>query len=1067
MLTSYTSSVNIIRDENRQLVYIPTPNSTQVVDKVCNEFKKGLRSFNIIGSYGTGKSSFLWAFQQSMKGDKDYFDINLLPDLSYAFINLIGEYRSLKDVLAERFAVKNDSHVTENIFSQIYNAYHDLGKGNKVLFLVIDEFGKFLEYASQNEPEKELYFIQQLAEFINTPENNIVWFTTVHQNFDAYAFSLSGSQRQEWTKVKGRFREIGFNEPVEQLLFLAAEHLKMRLPLNTKRESTNKAFELFLSSQAFHINSGYARDVTIHLYPLDIFAATILTLSLQRYGQNERSLFSFFESEDLSRIDESFINLASIYDYLIYNYYSFINSKHNPDYSEWRLIKSTLEKVDRSFEQDFDAYGKIIKSIGLLKIFSASGSILDRKFLQEYSALCLDVPQAKQLLESLEKRKIILYQAYHKRFVLFEGSSVDIQLELIKAGNKVEQVVDVTTLLNKYYKLPPVIAKEISYKDGTPRLFEYIISEEPNSSVPKGEIDGFINLIFNDRLSIDDIIKDSKNQLEAILYGFYLNSREIKDLLFEIEKAKKVIEENNDDDVVVRETTNIMTHQQNLLSHKILNNSLSSKNEVVWIFQGKVLTIKSKRKFNKTLSEICANVYDRTPIFHNELANRHKISSPIHTAKRNYFKALASDWVKPQLGFPENRYPPEKTIYLSLLESNGIKLYTDSNSGLIINEANNFHFLWAASIDFLNSAKVSRRRISEFVDILDKRPFKLKQGLIDFWVPSFLFVKRDDFALFENKKGYIPDITYEVLELIGKESKDFEIKSFDIEGVRLNLFNSYRLFLKLSSKDKLSNKAFIETVKPFLTFYRDLPEFSKKTMRLSAEAVQIREAIIRSRDPEQTFFEDFPSALGFTANELQNTEEGLQKFSTNLQNAIRELRGSYDELISRVELFIQDELIGEEMPFEGYKASLQIRFKQLKRHLLIPHQKRLVQRIDSEIDDKKAWLNSIVQAILGTSLEKIGDEEEMLLYDKFKSLILELDTLTALSKTNFSEDTENVFGLEISTFSAGLSKALIRVPKIKDKEVTILQKELSKLLSKDRTINLAAVTSLLKQLLDK
>lgn len=43
---------------------------------------------------------------------------------------------------------------------------------------------------------------------------------TVHQSLESYAYGLSKTQQQEWTKVKGRFREITFNEPVEQLLFL-------------------------------------------------------------------------------------------------------------------------------------------------------------------------------------------------------------------------------------------------------------------------------------------------------------------------------------------------------------------------------------------------------------------------------------------------------------------------------------------------------------------------------------------------------------------------------------------------------------------------------------------------------------------------------------------------------------------------------------------------------------------------------------------------------------------------------------------------------------------------------
>ncbi len=245
MSIKFTTSVNIIRDKGKELNYIPTPNSNRVVNQIANDFKKGNRSFNIIGSYGTGKSAFLWAFQQSLSNDRRYFGINILPNPTINFVNIVGEYKSITETFAEIFNVKSNKNIIENIFSEIFNKYHELGKNNPILFLVIDEFGKFLEYASQNEPEKELYFIQQLAEFANNPDLNIVLFTTVHQNFDAYALSLTQSQKQEWTKVKGRFKEITFNEPVEQLLFLASEHLTDNLFNSNCPTCQNKMKELF------------------------------------------------------------------------------------------------------------------------------------------------------------------------------------------------------------------------------------------------------------------------------------------------------------------------------------------------------------------------------------------------------------------------------------------------------------------------------------------------------------------------------------------------------------------------------------------------------------------------------------------------------------------------------------------------------------------------------------------------------------------------------------------------------------------------------------------------------
>jgi hypothetical protein len=374
--------------------------------------------------------------------------------------------------------------------------------------------------------------------------------------------------------------------------------------------------------------------------------------------------------------------------------------------------------------------------------------------------------------------------------------------------------------------------------------------------------------------------------------------------------------------------------------------------------------------------------------------------------------------------------------------------------------------LWNLSLEYLNSAKNSRRKVSEFVDLLSQRPFKLKQGLIDFWIPTFLFIKRDDFALFGDN-GYIAFITDEVLDLLMKNPNDFEIKTFAIEGVKLNIFNSYRLFLNQNSKEKLTNSNFIETIKPFLTFYRGLPEYSKNTKRLSKEALAIRNAISSSKDPEQTFFEDFPAALGYSINKIESSKKDLQNYTISLQNAIRDLRSCYDELINRIEGFIQSEIIGENLEFEIYKGNLQNRYKKLRRHLLLPNQKIFVQRLDSEIDDKKAWLNSLVQALINTTLDKIKDEEEILIYDKFKSMILELDSLTNLSKSDFREDKEDVFDLQINSFFDGISKKIVRLPKSKKAEVNNIETDIRKKLSKDTSLNIAALTNLLKEMLKK
>ena len=1071
MANNFTTSVNIIRDTDRDFNYIPTPNARQVVSQIVNDFKKGIRSFNVVGTYGTGKSSFLLAFEQSIKGTKRYFEPNLLTNPKFEFVKIIGSYSSIVEQFADAFEAQTNKYQQENILSEIYNRYHSIGKDNKVLFILIDEFGKFLEYASKHNPEKELYFVQQLAEFCNNPKYNIVLITTVHQSLESYAYSLSKTQQQEWTKVKGRFREITFNEPVEQLLFLASEYVAENFETKTSKSDIEKCLKLTTETKAFNFNKDFLKEIASKLYPLDILSANVLTLSLQRYGQNERSLFSFLESSDhtglakFNKKENPFYNLSNVYDYLNFNFYSFLTSKYNPDFSAWSAIRSSIEEVERAFDSNINDYIKTVKTIGLLNIFSASGSILDLNFFIDYLTIACGVSDAKVVIKNLEAKNIIRYRSHSKRFILFEGTDLDIQTALIEAGNKISEVVDITTLLNKHIQFNPVFAKQYSFSTGTPRYFEFIISDYPIQRTPEGEIDGFVNLVFNSKLKESDIQNKSKLQEDAIIYCFFENSAEIKNLLFEIEKIQKVLEENKDDKVARRELENIIESQIRLLNHYITDSIYSGCKEVKWFFNGIEKKIADKKDFNKLLSQVCSIVYDATPVYKNELVNKHKISTSIHTAKKNYFKALANDWDKENLGFEDSKFPPEKTIYLSLLKENSISPIRENTTDVIsIDRTSSFYKLWKASVDFLESAKSEQLKISELNDLLNKRPFKLKQGLIDFWVPTFLFLKRDDFAIF-NDESYIPTLSEENLELIAKYPEKYSIKTFDIEGVKLDIFNSYRTFLNIATKQKFDNNSFIETIKPFIVFYKQLPEYSKNTKRLSPSAIKIRKAIETSKDPEETFFDAFPSALGLTLSILQQDKSKLQSFTTNLQDSVRELRTAYDELVKRFEDFICSEFVGQATDFEEYKSYLQKRFAKLKKHMLLSNQKTFVQRLDSPLDDRKAWLNSIAQAVTGKTLEAFTDEDEILLYEKFKAMILELDSLTKISKSDIDESKEEVIGVKIDSFFSKIDPKVVRVPKNKSREIEQLKNELKNKLGKDNTSNIAAVLNLLKELL--
>jgi hypothetical protein len=1065
----YTPSVNIIRDNTVLDNYIPTRNAIHAFNSILNDSKTGVKSHLIIGSYGTGKSSFLLAFEQTLNGKKNHFKFS---EKKYEFINLVGSYNSFESQLLKKLGLNSKSSTSE-LFKELDKQVSLLKKSKKGLAIVVDEFGKYLEYSAKNNPESELYFIQQLAEWTNNSDEETLFITTLHQDFNAYALNLSKHQKLEWDKVKGRIKDIPFNEPVEQLLYLASERIAENFRNKEIDKNFDKLFDCIKSAKAFPLKDYFEKEFAKKLYPFDILSASILTLSLQKYGQNERSLFSFIESRDHLGINEfdykqfGYYSIPRVYDYLLNGYYSFLTTKYNPDYNQWHAIRRAIERIEGLFTDSVTHKNaeNIIKVIGLLNIFANASAKLDPHFYKEYCKYSLGIKNVDEILSDLEKKKIIRYVGHSLKYILFEGTDLDIEIAIDDAGRLVEKVTNVVNQLNQYFEFPFISAKQSYYEHGTPRFFQFKLSDKPLNIIPEGEVDGFINLIFSEDNNIDESIKThSKNCEEAILFGVYKNTSKIKNSLFEIQKINKVKENNRDDKVALRELDSILQHHINLLNHYVLDNIYSDTNDIIWYFQGRQVKISDRKSFNQKLSHICDTVYHATPDFKNELLNKTKVSGQISVARRKLFEKILNNLDENNLSFSSEEFPPEKSIYLTLLKKTGIHKLTNGVGILKKPNDETFEKLWKAGEQFLDTTKHKERNLGEFLSILSNRPFKLKQGFLDFWVPLFLVSKSDEFALFENG-NYVPEINPDILDLIYKRPALFNVKAFDVVGIKLELFNRYRVFLNQSENSKPNNKAFIQTIKPFLVFYKELPEYAKKTNRLKSKTISLRKVIANAKDPEKAFFEDFPVALGYNTQELQDKNKLVQEFINHLQQSIKELRTCYDGLIDRFEAYFVKDILSIKKEFPAYRGDIIKRFEGLKYHLLQPHQKTFINRIKSELDDRKAWLSSIAQTVLSKPLTTITDEEEVILFDKINEILFELDNLSEISKEKINDSQEEVFKLEITSFVHGLTKNTLRIPKEKIKEYDEQVKKVSSILGKDKKINIAILTKLLHELI--
>lgn len=1067
---TYIPSVNIEQSAFDEKSYIITQNARCVVGNIINSFNSGVHSFNIIGSYGTGKSSFILALKHSLE-NPHYKLTNNVGQFNgfkkFKLLPVVGEYESIKTNILKQIP---EEHRSNNLFEALSSYYEGITAKGQFLFIAIDEFGKILEYAAKNNPEKELYTLQQLAEFVNDSKKNIVLLTTLHQNFSSYSKGLSESQRNEWIKVKGRFGEIVFNEPVEQLLHLAASRLEQR---SSKRLNRNFKKLFDIAKESKFISSTFDYDVAEKLYPIDIFAAQALTLAIQRYGQNERTLFSFLESQGVNSLKDfedhpvKTYSLANVYDYATYNFYSYL-SEVNSDSSNWSGMRVALEKVEGLLDIEYvsDA-SKIIKSIGLLNLFGSAGTNMPKDRFCTYIKHALGIDDPKALLSILENYQIIRYARYKSQYVIFDGTDVNIEEELLQAAGRVPRSKDVVNKLNSNFNLPYEFANSIYFQKGTPRYFQYTISDEPSVIIPTNEIDGFINLVFNsDSKTLEKVIDCSSQCEEAMLYAYFKHTDTIIDHIWEIDKLENVLYLSIDDkdNVAKRELNSLLAFEKEQLNKAVLDSLFSFSDDVIWVYTGKVISITDKTYFNKLLSIICEEVYSDTPTFINEMVNKHKPSGAMSLARVKYLERLLEESNIKDLGFEETKFPPEKTIYKTLLQNTDMHKRQFGVYDLVAPEpGNSFFALWEACEAFMRSTSDKPKKIAELSKVLKSRPFKLKQGFIDLWLPTYLIMKKNDYSLYDSNGTYVPTINREVLDILQRSANDFSVKAFSVEGVKLDLFNQYRKFVGATDDAEFSTDSLIETIRPFLVFYKKLDRYAKHTKKLNkSTSIKFRDVIAAAKDPEKTFFEDLPRALGFKESKLAENEEALKRYVELIQTAIRDLRSCYIGLIDRLENAVVSALNLKSSDFTVYQKELISQYESIKTYLLTNKQKAFLNRVISATTDRKTWFESICYVVLDKKLDTLLDEEEEYLIDNlifsFKDLLKYVD----ISKLNMKED-DKFFRFELISKDGELQPQVVTLNTQKEDKAIELEKKIDSLLSGDNDVEIYALLNILKK----
>ena len=1000
------------------------------------------RAWRLTGDYGTGKSSFalvlahLFSGHQNGSLDKLKQSINIedfcLENLNLIPILVTGNRSSLGKALLSalrkslattdlngcklpprlRLIVEildddvlphikfgsdwdkipdiEDQVIVESLieFSQFIKAE---SKRSGVL-LILDELGKFLEFAAMYPERQDIYLLQQLAEAASrSGDTPLFVLGLLHQGFSAYANHLDGASKQEWEKVAGRFEEILFNQPLEQVVLLLSSALGVKtkdVPVQ-HREQARAQMEYALERGWYGpvpLRDGLL-DKAAKLFPLDPLAVPVIVRTMHRFGQNERSLFSFLQSLEPFGLQAyaSQHSLENARPYRIHDFYDYVraNLSHSLSLTSRETHWSIVESVISGYTSSNSLEIEVLKTVGMLNLLDTNDLLpTETVIVQAVAGTQEDLhTSVKEVIDRLKYEKRILYdRGIAGGLCLWPQTSVDLDAAYKNAERAVADIQQVSEQIKSHLEPRPIVVRRHYIQTGNLRHFEiqYLSASEFDQSTPtlNEGVDGKIIIV----------LCDSPQERQQALHGAKLINHPqviiaipaplhnvagyLRDLLCWEWVGTNTLELNSDPyarEEAVRQRGAARLRLEKRIGDLIDLRGYSGEMRFNWFSEGKPLSLSTGQDLLKHLSKVCDEIFTKSPKIQNELINRQNLSSAAAAARMRLIKAMLEKESEPNLGLPKDQRPPEMSMYLSILKQG--KIHVKRKKTWSIRQPSSktdpFNILPTLKhIDKLLKAEADKKiGVSKLSTKLRKPPYGIRDGLIPLLLAIYIVAHRQDIAVFEDGT-FLREVRGDDFLRLIKAPEYFEIQHSEIEGIRASVFDRLIRVLDIPQKSDGQHTRILGVVQPLCTFVAQLSEYAHKTKKISQEAIAVRDKLISAKEPAPLLFRDLPLACGLASFDVTESIEDsrVEDFAETLKVYLGELQNAYTELLERLKfaIFKAFDAIGSNS--QG-RSSLAKRAEALWKSVSEPQLKALCGRLSDKNLSETKWIESVASFI--------------------------------------------------------------------------------------------------------
>ena len=903
------------------------------------------------GSPGLGKSTFALLVSQiiskkypklvnqlisksnkNLKTDFNSFQKSRKAKLLPVFINgYEGEIEQvfknkLKAVLLEnKISSKSKAKNTLDFYK---NTLKNLKiKGYSGIFIIYDEFGKYLEKGVHNPTDLNIQFLQNFAEFCNrSGEKQCHLMLITHLSISQYANQLPINVQQEWAKIEGRFQESAFYDK-------DADYYKMISAVFEKNISTTKSLmakkyrtyiKKYLSSFKEDAFKGFIdlknlNSVLLNCFPLHPSVLSLLPHLSKKIAQNERTLYTFLtrdENYSLKRfLEEQFKDHTTLLmPYDLYRYFKTLIGKDVGIGGTYK-IQLIAEEAFKKIKKTDETSKQVISLMALCSVIKDSYfAPLTESFITSCFNQVFPKEDIKKCLKSLKNKNIIFYNKNIKQYLLQEGSPIDIDEEISKLKNTTLASKNLVQILKRYFKTDFIIPKKYNFDNAINRFYktEIISVEELKNLKTKKNVDFYREdgcLFYVIPFSHDELVY-AKSEIKTIsspLTIFVLPKQFIE--------CKKDIEELNAVDCLYNNKEVLSASplvKKELDRHKdILLTSINSllkpligyMNLSAYVVYPKLNFLKGKeaslkeishfKELQRYLGDLFEKEYYKYVSFNLEYMNRHSVSGSITLGRKKFIDVLRKNKKEPVTditNYIEGR-GPDYVILDTMLRLSKFQYKALTNTYRVSQKSEYYNFF--KEYEQILSKHPQGIQGNVLLDILVSPPYGLRLGVIPvFTALADLCFKQPVSHYFE--EAYVKELDGDHYDLLMKYPKKTAIHYTPINNKQQKFLND------LAKTFKAKDMSIRSVIEALLSWRKSIPESTKLSSKLSQKGRKLLIQIDSSKEPDKLLFNRISNCFNKPNIHPKISLNEMKGILIELNNTKQEIDEVYKNLLLKI-----------------------------------------------------------------------------------------------------------------------------------------------------------------------